>query len=98
MRNQAYLTKGVTFVVRDWREEEPDSLVHGGPYRFSRNPMYLGVLLVVFGQAAILASPRVAVYGACWLVSSKVTGAAWSRYVSFACFTNPSRARSASER
>jgi protein-S-isoprenylcysteine O-methyltransferase Ste14 len=30
--------------------------------------MYLGVLLVVFGQAAILASLPVALYGAClWL-------------------------------
>jgi len=59
-----FFTRHLRFLIG----EEPDSLVHGGPYRFSRNPMYLGVLLVVFGQAAILASLPVALYGAClWL-------------------------------
>lgn len=59
-----FFTRHLRFLIG----EEPDSLVHGGPYRFSRNPMYLGVLLVVFGQAAVLASLRVALYGAClWL-------------------------------
>jgi len=59
-----FFTRRLRFLIG----EEPDSLVHGGPYRFSRNPMYLGVLLVVFGQAAVLASLRVALYGAClWL-------------------------------
>jgi len=43
--------------------EEPARLVSGGLYRFSRNPMYGGVLLVVFGQAALFASPRMAAYG-----------------------------------
>jgi protein-S-isoprenylcysteine O-methyltransferase Ste14 len=43
--------------------EEPAGLVSGGPYRFSRNPMYVGVLLVIFGQAAVFASPRLAAYG-----------------------------------
>jgi protein-S-isoprenylcysteine O-methyltransferase Ste14 len=37
-------------------------------YRFSRNPMYVGVLLVVFGQALIFSSRAVALYGAVlWL-------------------------------
>jgi len=37
--------------------------VSGGLYRFSRNPMYLGVLLAVFGQAVIFASDPIAGYG-----------------------------------
>jgi protein-S-isoprenylcysteine O-methyltransferase Ste14 len=43
--------------------EEPDSLVSEGLYRYSRNPMYVGVLLVIFGQAVVRASPRLATYG-----------------------------------
>ena len=33
------------------------SLVTGGVYRVTRNPMYLGLLLVLLGWAAFLASP-----------------------------------------
>ena len=43
--------------------EEPAGLVSGGPYRFSRNPMYVGVLLAIFGQAVLFASPPLAAYG-----------------------------------
>ena len=42
--------------------EEPGALVCSGLYRFSRNPMYVGVLMVVFGQAILFASLRLAVY------------------------------------
>lgn len=31
--------------------DEPDRLVTGGVYAYSRNPMYVGVLLVILGQA-----------------------------------------------
>lgn len=31
--------------------DEPDELVTGGVYAHSRNPMYVGVLLVILGQA-----------------------------------------------
>lgn len=31
--------------------DEPDELVTGGIYAYSRNPMYIGVLLVIIGQA-----------------------------------------------
>jgi protein-S-isoprenylcysteine O-methyltransferase Ste14 len=48
--------------------EEPHQLVRDGLYQLSRNPMYLGVLLAVFGQAIVFASIRVACYGvALWL-------------------------------
>jgi protein-S-isoprenylcysteine O-methyltransferase Ste14 len=43
--------------------EEPEGLVSGGLYRFSRNPMYVGVLLAIVGQAVLFASPALAVYG-----------------------------------
>ena len=48
--------------------EEPARLVRGGLYQVSRNPMYVGVLLVIFGQAVLFASTPIAVYGlAAWL-------------------------------
>ena len=43
--------------------EEPETLVRSGLYRCSRNPMYVGVLAVVFGQAILYASASVAAYG-----------------------------------
>jgi protein-S-isoprenylcysteine O-methyltransferase Ste14 len=39
-------------------------LVVTGQYRFVRNPMYLGVLMIVFGNALILRNWAVGAYGA----------------------------------
>ncbi|MDD5037271.1 MAG: isoprenylcysteine carboxylmethyltransferase family protein [Methylococcaceae bacterium] len=36
---------------------EPSTLIRGGPYRFTRNPMYAGVLLVLASTAFFLGSP-----------------------------------------
>lgn len=47
---------------------EPDELVTGGLYDHTRNPMYLGVLLVILGQALLYRSVAVAWWAAgCWI-------------------------------
>ena len=43
--------------------DAPKRLVVRGLYRFSRNPMYVGVLCVIFGWALFYAAPVVFVYG-----------------------------------
>ena len=48
--------------------EEPPRLVESWLYRATRNPMYVGVALAVFGQAMVFASSSIATYGALlWL-------------------------------
>jgi protein-S-isoprenylcysteine O-methyltransferase Ste14 len=54
-----FFTRHLRFLIG----EEPGALEARGPYRFSRNPMYLGVVLVVIGEAILFASKAVAVYG-----------------------------------
>jgi protein-S-isoprenylcysteine O-methyltransferase Ste14 len=44
--------------------DPPKQLVVRGLYRFSRNPMYVGVLSVIAGQALLFASWRLALYAA----------------------------------
>jgi protein-S-isoprenylcysteine O-methyltransferase Ste14 len=48
--------------------EEPRRLVRSSLYRYSRNPMYGGVIAVILGQALLRASWRIALYGACMFV------------------------------
>jgi protein-S-isoprenylcysteine O-methyltransferase Ste14 len=40
-------------------------LVIHGPYRFVRNPMYVSVLALIFGQAFVFGSTRLLIYGVC---------------------------------
>lgn len=44
--------------------DEPDNLVTGGIYAKSRNPMYIGVLLVILGQALRRRSVAILWWGA----------------------------------
>jgi protein-S-isoprenylcysteine O-methyltransferase Ste14 len=45
------------------------NLVVGGLYRYVRNPMYLAVIAIILGQAAILGSVSLAVYAAIvWVI------------------------------
>jgi protein-S-isoprenylcysteine O-methyltransferase Ste14 len=44
--------------------DAPRRLVVRGLYRYVRNPMYVGVLLVIAGWALLFQSPRVIIYGA----------------------------------
>ena len=49
--------------------DAPKRLVVRGLYRWTRNPMYVGVLCVIFGWAALYGAPRIAAYGAAvWLL------------------------------
>jgi len=54
-----FFTRPLRFLIG----EEPAALVGQGIYRASRNPMYVGVLSAVFGQAILYRSWAVAEYG-----------------------------------
>ena len=41
-----------------------ERLVVGGLYRHVRNPMYVGVLAAILGQAYLFGDPRLVIYGA----------------------------------
>lgn len=43
--------------------DAPRRLVVRGLYRFTRNPMYVGVLAVIFGWALLFRSPAIGLYG-----------------------------------
>jgi protein-S-isoprenylcysteine O-methyltransferase Ste14 len=38
-------------------ERLPETLIHSGPYAFTRNPMYLGHLIYMLGLALVSRSP-----------------------------------------
>ena len=54
-----FFTRPVRYLIG----EEPRRLVQAGLYRVSRNPMYVSVLLVVFGLATRYRSAQIADYG-----------------------------------
>jgi protein-S-isoprenylcysteine O-methyltransferase Ste14 len=54
-----------THPLRTVLGEEPPRLVQSWLYGWSRNPMYMGVILLISGWAVVFASLRVAIYGIC---------------------------------
>jgi protein-S-isoprenylcysteine O-methyltransferase Ste14 len=46
----------------------PRQLVTGGPYRYTRNPMYLGVLTILAGWATLWSSLELALYALAVLI------------------------------
>ncbi len=55
--------KGTPFPI-----EPPKDFVEAGLYRFVRNPMYVGALITLFGEAAFFRSAWILLYaGALWL-------------------------------
>ena len=49
--------------------DPPQRLVTRGPYRYIRNPMYLGATLALVGAALVYRSPLLAAYAALFLVA-----------------------------
>lgn len=45
--------------------DPPKNLVVRGLYRYTRNPMYIGVLSTIFGWALFFSSTGIAIYGIC---------------------------------
>jgi protein-S-isoprenylcysteine O-methyltransferase Ste14 len=73
--------------------DPPRALVRGGLYKYSRNPMYVGVLIIVVGWALGFRSPALAIYALCLAVGfhlrvvlgeepflARTHGAAWIAY------------------
>ena len=55
-----FFTRPLRFLIG----EEPAGLVSQGLYRYSRNPMYVGVLTCVFGEALLFGSWNLLIYAA----------------------------------
>jgi protein-S-isoprenylcysteine O-methyltransferase Ste14 len=53
-----FFTRPIRFLLG----EEPGKVVKGGLYRYSRNPMYVSVLLAIVAQAIAYRSGRIATY------------------------------------
>ena len=52
--------------------DPPRQLVVGGPYRYVRNPMYLGVTAIVLGEALLVRSLALGVYWTSWFAGANV--------------------------
>lgn len=57
--------------VNPFKPGATSSLVTNGVYRFTRNPMYIGLLLTLLGWAAFLSSPPALVYLAVFVLYMK---------------------------
>jgi protein-S-isoprenylcysteine O-methyltransferase Ste14 len=54
-----FFTRPLRFLIGS----EPGAVVRRGPYRFSRNPMYVAVVACILGQAVVYRSAPVLCYG-----------------------------------
>jgi protein-S-isoprenylcysteine O-methyltransferase Ste14 len=54
-----FFTRPLRFLIGS----EPGEIVRRGPYRFSRNPMYVAVVAAILGQAVVYRSAAVLQYG-----------------------------------
>jgi protein-S-isoprenylcysteine O-methyltransferase Ste14 len=54
-----FFTRPLRFLIGS----EPSEVVRRGPYRFSRNPMYVAVVTAILGQALVYRSTSVLWYG-----------------------------------
>ncbi len=54
-----FFTRHLSFLLG----KEPPEVVRTGPYRYSRNPMYVGVVAAIFGQALLYRSRPILIYG-----------------------------------
>lgn len=54
--------------VNPFKPDATSSLVTNGIYRFTRNPMYIGLLLTLLGWAAFLSSPPALLYLAAFVL------------------------------
>jgi protein-S-isoprenylcysteine O-methyltransferase Ste14 len=48
--------------------DPPREFVASGPYRYVRNPMYVGAAMVIFGAGLVLSSPSVAMLGVAFVL------------------------------
>lgn len=46
-----------------------ERVITTGPYAYTRNPMYGGVVLVMLGQGLLFGSRGLVIYGVCWLIA-----------------------------
>ncbi len=53
-----WFTKKLKFLIG----EEPFEMVSTGLYKYSRNPMYLGIILIIIGEAVYFESENILIY------------------------------------
>jgi protein-S-isoprenylcysteine O-methyltransferase Ste14 len=65
------LLSAIVWFAREGVKPYPpiERVITTGPYAYTRNPMYGGVVLVMVGQGLLFGSRAVFIYGLCWLAA-----------------------------